>query len=122
MNEILLYGPIGAGGVTAEQFAKSLRAMGEGPVTVRVNSPGGDAFQGLAIHNLIKSHGDVSVIVDGLAASAASFAILGAKKITMAKDAMLMVHAPQSEISGESDDLRAQAELLDKVSAQMAAV
>ena len=74
-------------GVTAKRIASALRGLGKGPVTVNVNSPGGDMFEGLAIYNLLREHdGEVTIKVLGLAASAASI-------IAMAGDTVQIVQA-----------------------------
>lgn len=71
--EILLYDEIGAWGITAQQFARELKALGDlSLISLRVHSPGGDVFEGTAIYNLLKHHpARVEGYVDGLAASMA---------------------------------------------------
>ena len=69
-------------GVTAKRVAGALRAIGKKPVTVNVNSPGGDMFEGLAIYNLLREHpAEVTVRVMGLAASAASIIAMACDRI-----------------------------------------
>jgi ATP-dependent protease ClpP protease subunit len=80
-------------GVTASRIAAALRGMGAGPVTVNVNSPGGDMFEGLAIYNLLREHdGEVTVKVLGLAASAASIIAMAGDKVQIARAGFLMIH------------------------------
>ncbi|MBN9890112.1 head maturation protease, ClpP-related [Salipiger abyssi] len=80
-------------GVTAKRISAALRSMGEGPVTVNVNSPGGDFFEGLAIYNLLREHkGEVTVRVLGMAASAASVIAMAGDRIEMARASFLMIH------------------------------
>lgn len=94
----------------------------EGDITVRLNSPGGDVFDGITIMNALKAHdGKVTVIVEGLAASAASYiAIGGADELRMAEGAMLMIHNALTIAAGNAADLRKEADLLDKVSDNIA--
>lgn len=80
-------------GVTAKRIAGALRVMGPGPVTVNVNSPGGDMFEGLAIYNMLREHdGEVTVKVLGLAASAASVIAMAGDTVQVARSGFLMIH------------------------------
>lgn len=80
-------------GITAKRISGILRSMGEGPVTVNINSPGGDYFEGLAIYNVLREHpGEVTAKVLGMAASAASVIAMAADKIQIARAGFYMVH------------------------------
>jgi ATP-dependent Clp protease protease subunit len=124
--EIMLYGAIGrdwlgdGDGVTAKEFrAEVKKAKGKG-INLRVNSPGGSVFEGSAMKAALDEHqGDVTVDVDGLAASAASFLIMGADTIRVASNALVMIHNPMSGVLGTAEDMRREAELLDKVRDQI---
>jgi ATP-dependent protease ClpP protease subunit len=123
--ELMIYGPIGGGmfdmGISAADVAAALREAGPGPIDVRLNSPGGDVFQGVAIHTMLARHaGVVTVHVDGLAASAASFIMLAGDRIVMARNAMVMIHDGMTGSYGNGATLRRAADLLDKVSASIA--
>ncbi len=123
--EIMIYGTIGSSwfseGVTASGVADALKEIGNGPVNVRINSGGGDVFQGVAIHTLLARHpGIVSVYVDGLAASAASFIMLAGDRIYAARNAFVMIHDAMTFTYGNGDTHRAAADLLDKVSDNIA--
>ena len=119
--EILLYDEIGPWGVTAKDFAGAMAQAGAGDITVRVNSPGGSVFDGLAIYNALKAHpGAVNVVVDGLAASAASFIAMAGDTVSMAESSMMMIHNASAVVMGNRNDLRDTANVLDKVDAQMA--
>jgi ATP-dependent Clp endopeptidase proteolytic subunit ClpP len=124
--EILLYEMIGTDfwtgeGTTAKSFAEDLKAAG--PVTkihLRVNSPGGAVFDGLAIYNTLLSHGaKVTAQVDGLAASIASVIVMAASEISMGENAIMMIHNPYTSVGGDANDMRKMAETLDKVKASM---
>jgi ATP-dependent protease ClpP protease subunit len=118
-REFLVYGPIGSDGVTAGALATALQNLGPGPVTIRINSPGGDVFAGLSMLSLVRQHGNVTAIIDGLCASAATFVAFGAKRVVMAKEAMMMLHAPSTSGGGNSEQLREQADFLDRVANQI---
>lgn len=93
-------------GVTAKRIAGALRAMGKGPVTVNVNSPGGDMFEGLAIYNLLREHeGEVTIKVLGLAASAASIIAMAGDKVQIARAGFLMIHNAWVMAVGNRNDL-----------------
>ena len=104
--EIFIYGDIVAdkwtdSDTTAKSFVDELKNFGGKDVTVHVNSPGGDVFTALAIHNALKSYGgSVTACVDGLAASAASLIVCGADKIVMASNALMMLHMPAVCLQG----------------------
>lgn len=115
--EILLYDEIGAWGITAQQFAKDLKSVGDvSLINLRIHSPGGDVFEGTAIYNLLKHHtAQVHVYIDGLAASMGSVIAMAGDTIYMPENAMMMVHKPWGISGGDADDMRRYAELLDKV-------
>jgi len=101
-------------GVTAKRIAGALRSMGKGPVTVNVNSPGGDFFEGLAIYNLLREHqGEVTVKVLGLAASAASVLAMAGDTIQIGRAAFLMVHNTWTIGMGNRHDFRDLSETLE---------
>ncbi|WP_147112117.1 head maturation protease, ClpP-related [Tateyamaria sp. syn59] len=109
-NSISVLDPIGGGffyeGVTAKRVAAALRNIGEGPVTVNVNSPGGDFFEGLAIYNLLREHpGEVTVKVLGIAASAASAIAMAGDEILIARAGFFMIHNTQVCACGDRNAL-----------------
>lgn len=115
-TEIQLYDEIGFWGVTAKAFTKELAALKGKDVTVAINSPGGDVFDGIAIYNAIKAHdGNVTVRVDGLAASAASIVAMAGDTIEMADNAFLMIHNAWSVAIGNKADMQAMAAVLEKI-------
>jgi len=124
--ELMVYGRIGGGGwfdegITGADVANALREAGPGPLTVRINSGGGDVFDGVAIHSLLSRHpGHVTVSVDGLAASAASFIMLAGDTIKAPKNAFVMIHDAMTFTYGNADTLRSAAGLLDQVSGTIA--
>ncbi len=125
-GELLIYGRIGGGGwlmdgISASDVAAALRDLGPGPLNVRINSGGGDVFDGVAIHSLLARHpGVVTVTVDGLAASAASFIMLAGDRVVTSRNAMIMVHDGMTGVFGAAATLRRAVDLLDKVSDNIA--
>lgn len=118
--EILIYDEIGFWGVTAADFAAALKEAGSGPVNVRINSPGGDVFDGLAIYNMILAHGDVNTFVDGLAASAASYIAMGGNVVNMAESSQMMIHNAWGLTIGNQALHLKQAGVLAKIDGQLA--
>lgn len=124
--ELMLYGAIGGGGwfedgITASDVAAVLQQAGPGPIRVRINSGGGDVFQGTAIYSLLSQHpGLVTTEVDGLAASAASIVMLAGDLIRAPKQAFVMVHDAMTMPYGNSATLRSAADLLDQISGTLA--
>lgn len=104
-------------GVSAEDIAEKLAAFPKAKlINVRVNSPGGDAFAGIAMSNLFRQHpAQVDAYVDGYAASAATIALMGATNIYMGIGAFWMVHEPWTCACGNAGELRDTATFLDKV-------
>ena len=115
--EVYVYGEIGTWGITANQFVRDLAAIDDGvsPIVVAFNSIGGDLFDGLAIHNALSRLGErCTGRVDALAASAASVAVCGAHKVVIASNAILMIHNPYTYASGDAENLRKVAAVLDQ--------
>jgi len=124
MSEILVYGEIGDpfGGTTAQDFARQLKAAQGEPITIRIASPGGDLFQGLAMYDYLRSVPDTTAVIDGAAASIATIIALGARRVVMPANATLMVHAPSTVKEGRAEDMRAAATLLEKTQAKLVAI
>lgn len=120
MNELLIYGDIGFE-VQAAQVIADLAPM-EGDVLVRVNSYGGDIYEGISIMHALRSHpGQVTVRVEGVAASAASIiAVGGADRTEMTAGSEMMIHLPWISAPGNSDDLRKAADDLERTARSMA--
>lgn len=110
-----IQGEIGEGDATAFVLGAFCDAN-PGPVEVYLNSYGGVATEGAALFATLERHGDATVIVQGIAASAASLAMLGAKRILMHDAALVMIHEPSTLSLGTADDLREDAAVLDKLS------
>lgn len=110
--------------VTPAAFAADLQAIGEDtPLTVYINSPGGDVFAGITLYNLLKRHkGSVTTHIDGLAASAASIVAMAGDKIVMPEAALMMIHRAWTVEAGNAAALRAMAEELERVDGQLAGI
>lgn len=121
--ELLIYEDIGedwwsGGGVTAKLVKQKLDgAASYNSVSVRINSPGGDAFEGVAIYNVLRAlKKPINVHIDGIAASAASIIAMAGDTITMGPNTMMMVHNAWTICAGDGDDMRKCADTLDKIS------
>ena len=122
-----MFDPIGSDffgdGVTAKRIAGALRRIGANPVSVQINSPGGDMFEGLAIYNLLLEHpAEVSVKVMGVAASAASVIAMAADRIEMGTGSMMMVHNSWGVVVGNRNDMAEASEIFAKFDASMQSV
>ncbi|KYP85622.1 peptidase S14 [bacteria symbiont BFo1 of Frankliniella occidentalis] len=109
-NSISIFDVIGADywgdGVTASRIAGALRSLDGADVTVNINSPGGDMFEGLAIYNLLREYkGKVTVKVLGLAASAASIIAMAGDEVQIGRGAFLMIHNCWVYAMGNRHDL-----------------
>lgn len=108
-------------GVTARRISAALRSIGPGPVTVNINSPGGDMFEGLAIYNLLREHqGHVTIKVISLAASAASVIAMAGDTVQIARSGFLMIHNGWVIAAGNRNDMREIADWLEPFDTSMA--
>lgn len=112
-TQLAIYDEIGFSGVTANDLIADLSGV-TGPIDVHLNSPGGEVNEGLAIYNCLMARDDVSIYVDGIAASIASVIAMAGDKIFIAPSAQIMVHNPFSGMIGDADDFRAMADQLDE--------
>lgn len=119
MSDLIIYGDIGWDN-SAASVNRALAEAAPGPLTVRLNSPGGSVFDGLAIASMLRRRGEVTAVVDGLAASAASIIYIAAARRVMAPGSMVMIHNPWSMVGGTSDDMRQEADVLDTIAGEMA--
>lgn len=122
--EILLYGDVGDswfGGVTAKQFSDDLAALGSvSTIHVRINSAGGDVFDGLTIYRRLVDHSaKIIVHIDSLAASIASVIAMAGEEIHIAEAAQVMIHDAWGLAIGGADDLRSMADRLDVTTASL---
>lgn len=119
--EVFIYDEIGGWGISAADFVRDLRAHKGKDLSVRLNTPGGDVFAGNLIYNALRDHkGEVSTIIDGVAASIGSVIAMAGKTLTMAENAFLMIHNPFAILAGDAEELRGKADLLDKIKGTMA--
>lgn len=127
--ELYMYGPIGfswdGSGVTPKQLVDQLAALGKvNRITVRLNSPGGDVFDALAISNILRRQQcTVAVSIDALAASAATIVAMAASpgELTIAENGMMMVHRAWAVAVGNTNDMTDMASILEKIDGQIAA-
>ena len=110
--------------VYPKMFADELEKLGAvDEIHLRINSPGGSVFAAQTIYNLLKQNSaKVITHIDGMAVSAASIVALAGDEIIMAGNAMMMIHAPMFSTSGDAEQLRADADLLDQVQDTIIAV
>lgn len=126
---IRLYDPIDSWGmdwgVSAKEFATALDALPDdvNEIRLHINSPGGDVFDGIAVLNALRAHpARVVAIVDGLAASAASFVAAGADEVVMARNSEMMIHDAWGLCVGNAADMHSMADQLDHLSDNVASV
>lgn len=115
----------GEWGVSAREVAAALDELPASTTEIRlhINSPGGEVFEGIAILNALRSHkARVVAVVDGIAASAASFIAVGADETVMARNAELMIHDAWGLTIGNAQDMRDMADLLDHHSDNIASI
>lgn len=121
VGELMLYDAFDKfWGISADAVVKSLAGQDMSKLIVRINSPGGDVFEGLTIYNFLKSRAyPVETINDGLAASIASVVLLAGSVVKSSARALMMIHDPWMMTMGNAEQLRNDADLLDKTAAEL---
>jgi ATP-dependent Clp protease, protease subunit len=119
-SEITIYGVIGFSywndSFSANDIDKALTEAGSNDVIINLNSPGGDAFDGISIFNRLKRHeGKVTIHVDGWACSAASIIAMSADELIMGLGSMMMIHEASNIVWGTKNDMRKEADILDEL-------
>ena len=121
--DVYLYDEIGAWGISANDFVQALAVVKAAIINLYVNSPGGDVFDGIAIHAVLQRHpATVNAYVDGLAASSASFIVQAADRIVMGRNATMMIHEPYGMALGNSETMAKMAETLGEVAETIAGI
>ena len=88
----------------------------KGPITLWINSPGGDCIAASQIYTMLMDYpDDVTVKIDGIAASAASVIAMAGTKVLMAPTALMMIHNPATITMGDHEDMKRAIEMLDEV-------
>lgn len=118
-TEITIYGIIGDSwwddSVSASDIDNALKSI-NGDIIINLNSPGGDAFDGIAIYNRLKKHdGKVTINVDGWACSAASVIAMAADELIMGLGSMIMIHEASTIVWGTKTAMRKEADVLDNL-------
>ena len=125
-REIFIYdeiGPAWLGMDSADDVVRALAILKDGPVNVRINSPGGSVFEGYGIYNNLRKHkGKVTTYNDGLAASAASIVFLAGEERIASSLSMVMIHEAATIAFGNADDFLKVADLLEQINGQLAQV
>ena len=118
--DIYIFDEIGTYGVTAPDFISEIKGLKDMPINLRINSLGGDVFDGMAMYNVIKRReAKTTVYIEGIAASIATIIALGADEVIMAENSLFMIHNAWGGTSGEAKDMRKTAETLDKISSEL---
>lgn len=120
--EVMIYDSIGGWfGVYADEFIDELRGITAPKMRVRINSPGGSVFEGIAIANALRAHpATVTVQVDGLAASIASVIAMAGDRVEMAPNSMIMIHEASGVCMGDAAEMDKMSEVLGMISTNIA--
>lgn len=124
-TEITIYGDIGESwwgeSISANDIKEALASVTTDTIVVRLNSPGGDAFDGITIYNQLKNHNaKVTIYVDGLAASAASIIAMAADELIMNTGSMLMIHEASTFTWGTKADIKKTLNALEGIDKSLA--
>lgn len=122
LTAVYIYDEIGMWGVNAADFMDALRQV-SGNIELHLNSPGGDVFDGIAIFNCLRAHsGRVDVVIDSLAASAASVIAQAGDTVTMMPGSQMMIHDAAGLCMGNAEDMAQMAAMLDQQSDNIAGI
>lgn len=118
--DIYIFDEIGTYGVTAQDFISEIKGLKDMPINLRINSLGGDVFDGMAMYNVIKRReAKTTVYIEGIAASIATIIALGADEVVMAENSLFMIHNAWGGAMGEAKDMRKTAETLEKITSEL---
>ena len=118
--DIYIFDKIGMHGVTAQDFIGEIKELKNTPINLRINSLGGDVFNGMAIYNVIKKReAKTTVYIEGIAASIATIIALGADEVVMSENSLFMIHNAWGVTMGDAKDMRKSAETLEKISTEL---
>ena len=118
--DIYIFDEIGMYGVTAQDFIGEIKELKNTPINLRINSLGGDVFNGMAIYNVIKKReAKTTVYIEGIAASIATIIALGADEVVMSENSLFMIHNAWGGTMGDAKDMRKSAETLEKISTEL---
>lgn len=118
--DIYIFDEIGTYGVTAQDFISEIKGLKDMPINLRINSLGGDVFDGMAMYNVIKRReSKTTVYIEGIAASIATIIALGADEVVMAENSLFMIHNAWGGTMGEAKDMRKTAETLEKITSEL---
>jgi len=122
--DVWILDEIGFGGIYANEFISDVNELAEDgkELRVHINSPGGDVFQGLAIYNFLDRRANVTIIIEGIAASMASIVAMAGSNIIMPENALMMIHNPWAIRVGDAEELKKAAEVLDKMGESLAMI
>lgn len=118
--DVYIFDEIGTYGVTAQEFITDIKDLKDTPINLRINSLGGDVFDGMAMYNVIKRReAKTTVYIEGIAASIATIIALGADEVVMAENSLFMIHNAWGGSMGEAKDMRKTADTLDKITGEL---
>ncbi len=118
--DVYIFDEIGTYGITAQEFITDIKDLKNTPINLRINSLGGDVFDGMAMYNVIKRReAKTTVYIEGIAASIATIIALGADEVVMAENSLFMIHNAWGGSMGEAKDMRKTADTLDKITGEL---
>tara|TARA_R110000824_G_scaffold397267_5_gene599875 strand:+ start:1532 stop:2545 length:1014 start_codon:yes stop_codon:yes gene_type:complete len=123
VTDVYLFNDIGTFGVSAQSFVEEIKEYEGKELAIHINSLGGEVFEGMAIYSIIKRRkAKTTVYIEGIAASIASVIALAADEVIMSENSLLMIHNAWGGGSGDAKEMRKQADVLDKISNEIAEI
>lgn len=121
--DLYLYGEIGEWGITAADFVQMLGSVAATDITLHLNSPGGEVFDGMAIYNALSDHpAQMEIRIDAFAASIATIVAMAGNRIVVNRKGRMMIHDASGLVIGNAADMIMMADVLDTISDDMASI
>ena len=123
ITDVYIFNDIGTFGVSAQSFVDEIKEYEDKELAIHINSLGGEVFEGMAIYSIIQRRkAKTTVYIEGIAASIASVIALAADEVIMSENSLLMIHNAWGGTNGDADDMRKQADVLDKITNEIAEI
>jgi len=123
LTDVYIFNDIGTFGITAQKFVDDIKGLDGRDITLHINSVGGEVFEGMAMHSIIKNRkGKTTAYIEGIAASIATVVALAADEVVMSENSLFMIHNAWGSIQGDANEMMKQAQVLEKISNEIAEV
>ena len=122
-SDVYIFNDIGTFGITAQKFVDDIKNLDGRDIALHINSVGGEVFEGMAMHSIIKNRkGKTVAYIEGIAASIATVIALAADEVVMTENSLFMIHNAWGSSQGDAKEMMKQARVLEKISNEIAEI